>query len=389
MSYFLCVDIGTSSLKAAIIDSGGSECAFVREPYLVSGRPVLACDWERALEQAVKSIIGTQKESPAALCISGNGPTLVPVTAEGESLPPIHWYDKRARTAAVPSLFLPYADVFARTQAHDYAAARFLFSAQEWLAWRLGARAVTTLPSDFYRPYYWDEEQCRLLGLDHEKFPSFAAMGTVIGATKAGALPGLASSIPIVAGGPDFVMALIGTGVIKPGMVCDRAGTSEGINICTEEPVFLKGLRTLPHPRAGLWNLSGLIPESGKLFERYRKEIDQADCAYEQTLEDIFSKKTQAAVQGMAVLERIASQVRRVLDIFARGGFPITQMRVSGGQAKSALWNKLKSELIGCCLLVPRIADGELAGNAALCAAALGLYPDWQSAAEAMIKVDE
>ncbi|MDR2193156.1 MAG: sugar kinase [Treponema sp.] len=390
LPYFLCVDIGSSSLKAALIDAGGSLHAFVRKPYDVSGRAVLASDWERALRQAVKSLSDAHREAPAALCISGNGPTLVPVTAGGESLAPLHWYDKRVGAATGPSLFLPYVQLFARTQAQDYAATRFLFSAQEWLAWRLGAEPVTVLPSAFYRPYYWDEEQCRILGLDLQKFPRFVDLGTVIGRTKAGALPGLAADpLPLVAGGPDFVMALIGTGVIKPGMVCDRAGTSEGINICTEQPVYRVGLRTLPHPRAGLWNLSGLIPESGVLFERYRSESGQAERAYEETLEDILTHESQRAVQGRAVLECIAAQVRQVLALFEREGFPITQMRVSGGQAKSALWNTLKAELIGCTLTVPQIPDGELAGNAVLSAAALGLYPDWITAVNALIRVEE
>ena len=183
-------------------------------------------------------------------------------------------------------------------------------------------------------------------------------------------------------------MALLGTGVIKAGMVCDRAGTSEGINICTEEPVYAQGLRTLPHPCEGLWNLSGLIPESGELFELYRKESFQTDFAYEKTIDDIFNKKTKEALAGMAVLERIASNVRQVLDIFAKRGFHITKMRVSGGQAKSALWNELKANLIGCTLSAPQIADGELAGNALLCATALGFYPDWQAAVENMIRIE-
>jgi sugar (pentulose or hexulose) kinase len=41
-------------------------------------------------------------------------------------------------------------------------------------------------------------------------------------------------------------------------------------------------------------------------------------------------------------------------------------MVVSGGQAKSPLWNAMKAKKTGAVLLVPEIPDGELAGDAVL-----------------------
>jgi xylulokinase len=391
---FFCADIGTSSLKAALIDADGHEIAFVRQSYPATGRAISAGDWETALYRAVETIRQSAGDAGVtALCISGNGPTLVPVTSAGEPLPLLHWYNNgQAQVAGMQSLFLSHVDWFLHHKPALYAMTRYLFSAQEWLAWRLGAEPVTALPTFAYQPYYWDEDQCRILEVDRKKFPEFVAMGSVIGTTMPGLFP---EPVPIVAGGPDFIMALIGTGTVKPGMVCDRAGMSEGINLCTADPVYkeTKGkgdpLRTLPHPIAGLWNLSGLIPESGSRFEDYRLRRRQQDRDYHELLVEIVHGQTALAQHGMTVLEKLASDVRQTLETFNRYGYPVTEMRLSGGQCKSPVWNKLKATLTGCTLLVPEIYDGELAGNAILAATATGLYPDWLTAIDAMIRVSE
>ena len=264
----LCADIGTSSLKAALIDLEGRKLAFAREVYLAdrfAQGQIRASDWEAALSLAVGSLLtAAGGAKPRAVCISGNGPTLVPVTFEGEALLPLHWYDGKvipidpAETghdeirAALPkakSFFLPHAGWFLQHCPQEYKKTQYLFSAQEWLSFKLGADPVTTLPAAGYIPYYWEADQCAALGLDWEKFPPFVNLGSIIGKVSpdAAARYGLPAGIPVVAGGPDFIIALLGVGAIEPGMVCDRAGTSEGINVCSPVPIQTKEVGVLPH----------------------------------------------------------------------------------------------------------------------------------------------
>jgi len=211
---------------------------------------------------------------------------------------------------------------------------------------------------------------------------------------------GLKSGIPIIVGAPDFISALIGTGVLKGGDVCDRAGSSEGINFCAGSSVNaeLKNLRVLPHVKKSFYNIGSLIPVSGRLFESYRTCTNQESRSYEALLTELIPTKFNAqlfqqdlvlpqldsaltpppGIQyndktafGRSVLCAIGFSVRRAVEILESQGFPVKAMRVSGGQGKNPLWNQLKADISGVSLLIPEICDGELAGNAVLAACAL------------------
>jgi xylulokinase len=413
----LCADIGTSSLKAALIDLDGHELAFAREVYHPHEAGVLAQDWEEALARALCAL-STSAAAPVgvlcpdAVCISGNGPTLAPLTFTGETLPPLHWYDGRVVPPAAgrdgaQSFFLPHAAWFCANRPREYENTRCLVSAAEWLSFKLGADLVSVLPSSAYQPYYWDEAQCRTAGLDIRKFPPFVKLGSIIGrvAAAAGKRFGLAAGVPIVAGGPDFFMALIGVGAIKPGLVCDRAGTSEGVNICVSAPIETS-LRVLPHVTEGLWNIGGVIPDSGSLFERYRVSTDQQERDYDDLLQELIPdnavhipelavlRSLQASpspfsrtILGRAALTTIGFKVRDIVEQLRSYGLPVSELRVSGGQSRNPRWNQLKANITGCTLLIPEVNDGELAGDAVLAALALGEAADLAGAVGRMVRV--
>ena len=89
------------------------------------------------------------------------------------------------------------------------------------------------------------------------------------------------------------------------------------------------------------------------------------------------------------VLQRIADGTKRALETLRLAGYPVRQMRHSGGQAKSPLWNRLKAEICGCRLLVPEIVDTELAGNAAAAMFALGYAPSVADACRKIVVINE
>lgn len=417
----LCADIGTSSLKAACIDVDGHTRCFARETYAGA---VAAREWESALARALAKILSRSGVcKPDAICISGNGPTLTPIDRHGEALAPLYWHQgpqgsaESRGEAGGRSFFLPHVERFRRDRRSDYERTVRLLSAQEWLSWRLGAEAVTTLPAS-YEPYYWDDAQCAALGIDRGLFPPFVAPGTVIGRLSpeaarrltglAGGTDRLSAGIPIVAGGVDFIMALIGAGTVEPGMVCDRAGTSEGINLCAafpgmaEPPRFPPEIRTLPHAGPGLWNLSVIIPASGRLFEQYRAVAGQENRPYDDILAELIpggflpdlspagSARFSGALElGRAVLVTMGFTVRAAAETLGRHGFPVTEMRLSGGQSKNRRWNQLKADLTGISLLVPEQPDCELAGDAVLGAMALGEAADLREGIGRIVRVKE
>jgi xylulokinase len=424
----LCADIGTSSLKAACVDVDGHTRCFAREPYGAAGSApgTLAGEWESALARALARLFfRSDAPRPDAICISGNGPTLTPIDRDGETLAPLYWHQGPQGSAESRgegggrSFFLPHVERLRRDRPADYERTALLLPAQEWLSWRLGAEAVAALPAS-YEPYYWDDAQCAALGIDRGLFPPFVAPGTVIGrlspeaARRLNSLAGsperLRAGIPIVAGGVDFIMALIGAGTVEPGMVCDRAGTSEGINLCAafpgmaEPPRFPPEIRVLPHAGPGLWNLSVIIPASGRLFEQYRAVSGQESRPYDDILAELIpggilpdpcpavsgEEPFSGALElGRAALTAMGFAVRAALETLGRQGFPVTEMRLSGGQGKNRRWNQLKADLAGISLLVPEQPDCELAGDAVLGAMALGEAADLREGIGRIVRVKE
>jgi len=429
---FFCADIGTSSLKAALIDSSGFQHGFARVPYKCTesaGPTGSAVSWLTAFYSAVEQLSLTAEQTfggstgsgghasfdtVSALVISGNGPTLVPVYGEdpasSETMRPLYWYDRSAPLSSslasqlpvCSSLFLPKVKTFINADPSAFAATKYFFSPQEWLSWKLGANPVTVIPHNGYLPYYWDEEQCAAYGVGGDRFPPFVKMGTVIGQLSPAAFARFAKTaaklfapgIPIVAGAADFIMALIGTGTLEPGAACDRTGSSEGINLCItqedasrfrnakENAVQQSGkntateneLRLLPHAIEGLWNMGAVIPKSGTLFDQYRLSSGQSERPYCELTREIFADPSHP---GKAVLETMGRAfVKALEDLEARfppsdKTFTIKELVLSGGQCADPLWNQYKADISGRILKVPELIHAELAGNAVLAAVAL------------------
>ncbi|GHV85989.1 sugar kinase [Spirochaetia bacterium] len=416
MALVYCADIGSSSLKAALIDTAGFLHAVVRIPYGAAQDP--AGRWLAAFFAAAEQLAAAVSRSgvsiPAAgaVVISGNGPTLVPVVETNgalESLVPVYWYEAPLRIeypggnspggkfsgGYLPSFFLAKAEAFRKANPGSFAKLRYFFSPQEWLSWRLGARPVTVLPHPAYENYYWDKTQCAALGIERELFPSFVTMGTVIGSLDpAACAAGQSSSsavrgllppgIPIVAGASDFIMALVGTGTLKDGAVCDRTGSSEGINLCiTGSAKEVPGLRFLPGAAEGLWNLGAVITQSGKLFDDYRVSSGQTEKPHAALLREILASPNHP---GRPVLETMGRAFLNGLDNLEQSGRKIKELTLSGGQASDTRWNQYKADISGRVLHLPEITDAELAGNAILGAMALE-GGNLQEKAAAMIRI--
>ena len=183
--------------------------------------------------------------------VSGNGPTLVPVGRDGRPLDfAMTWLDRRgveeARLAAEatgryvdPSFYLPKALWLFRHKPRVYRDTRHFLACPEFVDFFLTGEACTVLPSEPFQPYIWTAEAIEKLGMDPRKFPPFVRPGADIGRVRAEAeeVLGIPAGTPVFAGGPDFIMTLLGTATTVPGRACDRAGTSEGINLCTRAPV--------------------------------------------------------------------------------------------------------------------------------------------------------
>ena len=255
----LTIDLGTTTLKAALFSEDGVLCSI---RHATIGKPsqtheIDPIQWSKALS-SVCSALGSLS-SVKAVVISGNGPTLVPVLGEPESKEGLlfsktgmarTWLDRRPvlESSEISSIlgtfvdsgfFLPKALYLMRHERKTYEKSLWLLSSHEYLDYLLTGVAKAIIHSDDSQQWYWTESLVTKLGLDKDKFPPFCNPGDLIGAvtTLANTVLGIPTGIPVFAGAPDFYVSILGTGTVEVGQVCNRSGTSEGINLCTRKPL--------------------------------------------------------------------------------------------------------------------------------------------------------
>jgi xylulokinase len=81
------------------------------------------------------------------------------------------------------------------------------------------------------------------------------------------------------------------------------------------------------------------------------------------------------AVLARSFLEGIAFEIRAQLDQLRDGGAPVTELRVSGGDARLASWNRIKADVTGVPVLtIP--GDAAATGVAMLAGLGAGVFRD-------------
>ena len=400
----LAVDIGTSSLKAAFVSEKGKVCSFSRRPFLLCNTEHASKEWLPAFQNALQDLFSKSPEiRPSGICVSGNGPTLV--AQSGETF---LWNEKVVQLKS-SSLFVPRLLAFKDKFPDVWKKSELVFSGPEYFLWLLTGEPCTILPEKRFESAYWNKQFLLESGFSNDeinKLPSFAEpshklaglsrkASSFLGAEEFGIKEGL----PVFCGAPDFISALVGTATVKPGILCDRAGSSEGINFCTSVPLEAEKIRTLPSVVPELWNASVLLPDSGSKFDSFKLKIERElgrQIEYSVLVQEIIgSDGTNASLdQGKYLMIQTALNLKDALGILkdaaAKKGiaFP-DEMRVAGGHAKSALWNQMKADITGMKISVPSCPDAELLGDAAFAFTALKVFPTLTSASESLFSKAE
>ena len=423
----LVADVGTSSLKAALLYDNAEVLRTVKIPLLGQpGADINAWDarlWDKAFKDALESL--NPPGFLSSITISGHGPSLVPLRGNGSPAgPALLWLNRRTprwTPEHSSSYFLPAAGWFRENMPGAFEETAVFCSCPGYLAYRLTGVPGAVSPQPEFLPYLWTPEQLSAWGFKASLFPEPFLTGSRIGVTGSGAEAqfGLSRGIPVYAGGPDYTMALIGSGAVAPGMCCDRAGTSEGINFCSLSPVHTSSLRILPHAVSGLYTVAGILASTGRVFEWFRGITNQSGRDYGEMLREIRAADPGASAPrffpsrhrgpvwdfnngifaglhpehthvelGKAVVESIAFGIRDVLDTLENAGCGVSSMRGTGGQYRNRDWNQMKADILGIPLEIPHIIDGELMGN--LCAALTGSgrYGNLAEAAEELVRVE-
>lgn len=401
----LAVDIGTSSLKAALIDARGTVVGASRRRFPAG--PRRAGDWTDALAEATLAVspaLASSGKRIDAISVSGNGPTLVAVDPRGRALDILMWNDPIPASAGFSpesgspkskSLFIPRLKAYRELFPDAWNGSRYVLSGPEYLVWYLTGVAVTILPEARYESAYWTDADLSAAGIGAGKLAPFVAAGAVVGSVGSAGMGDAARAIlpagvPVIAGGPDFTVALVGTGTIREGTACDRAGTSEGLNVCVAEPVSHPLIRPLPAAVARLWNASYLLPDTGARFHAWRARSGQASRPYADImLEVAHDVEGGNESEARTIVEGIGRSVREGVALLSETTGYTGEFALSGGQARNATWNRLKAAMANATFAMMETPDGELMGDAALAYASLGAYGSLEDAVAGMVRVAE
>jgi len=439
----LTIDIGTSNFKSAVWDYGGNLLSHIEIPLSSiksdgDKHEADSAEWLRAFENCCRKL--EYLSSVEAIVISGNGPTLVPVTGEpsngsgGLSVPAENarlWLDRRAvkYQEEVSSLmggfvdagfFLPKILSIKYEENDLYNKVKHFLGCSEYLAFALTGEARTVFPSDGYDRWFWNDNVLKKLDIAASKLPSFIRPGEQFGIIN----PQLADkfnikkNVPVVCGGPDFFAAILGSGVSKPGQACDRTGSSEGINLCTNRHVNDKRLMSYGHPVPPFWNLSGIINTTGKAIEwcstllglsglndfyALAKESKPGSGGliflpyltgerapiWDSSIRGLWrgiSLSSARAEFANSVLEGIGFAIKDVINVMEETGEKTEQLRVTGSMAASVHLNQVKADITGIEILEGEHKEGELLGLAIIGACFLGKYSSYKEASSAMVK---
>lgn len=277
MTSHLGIDIGTSSVKAILVDSGhkflagGSAALQVqrRQPLWSEQDPQ---DWWLATQAAVAAV---RAEAPrafgelASIGVSGqqHGATLL--DAAGKPLRPcILWNDgrsgrecreledsvpdfaARASNIAMPGFTAPKLLWVARHEPEVFANTAMVLLPKDYLRFRLSGEYVSDMSDSAGTLWLdiagrrWDAALLAACGLDESRMPRLVE-GSAISAWLAPQVAtdwGLAGRrIPIAGGGGDNAASAVGIGAVSPGDGFLSLGSSGVIFAVTDRPVALPG----------------------------------------------------------------------------------------------------------------------------------------------------
>ena len=433
----LSIDLGTSSVRAGLVNRHGVIVALASRGFTqivprFGWAEQSARAWWDATRAAIAEVMSAATAPVVAVCACGqmHGTVLLDAAGELASDRVLLWNDKRSA---------PEVDAWTAVHAFEsHAGITANPPTPAWpgfkLAWLLAhapaelERTATVLtPKDFinlrltgvtatdwseasasfmadWRTGSWSEEMVTALGLDRRLLPPIRSPSDVIGRVTpdVAAATGLPAGIPVLAGGGDLPVALLGSGAAIPGLGSDIAGTSAIATLVRATPLIDPAASNVAVP-GGLWGAFTLVDAGGDA-------IRWAASAIGNGVPESAAEGAQAGSGGLfflpflsgermppargaraqffglttshgkaemnrAVLEGIAFALFRQFEPIARLGGRPERFVAAGGGGRSDLWLRIKASVYGAPILVPRVLESGLLGCAMLCREALGDGP--------------
>jgi xylulokinase len=317
--FLLGIDLGTTTVKAALFTPGGELVGLESEEYLLlpmsdraEADPQL---YWKAVAQSVRRLVGIldRPDQIAAVSTSTFGESIFPLLADGSpARPSISWMDMRsgdeAKFLAEQLGTRPLQEISGQGDINaTWPATKFLWMARHEPE-AFSRTAVFLLPDDYLlfrlsgvqvaehsmwgsslvfdiRTRQWSNEVLDLLGIHTSRLPMPAPTGTVIGTVSSSAAEetGLSQRTKVVAGALDQLCAAVGAGNIRPGIVTESTGTVIALVATIEAPIFDPQAKIPCHLHAvpGKYCLLPWSPTGGMVLKWFKdrfgdKEVEAA-----------------------------------------------------------------------------------------------------------------
>jgi xylulokinase len=435
----LGIDLGTTRTKVGLVSTEGEPLGFARAEHHTDVDPAEGRaeqdpdEWWAGLGSAVRAALAAGGRAPDGICITGHGPSLTAVDAEGRPVrPALTWLDSRSSTereelegaTGLRGWALGVLPAALWLERHEPAAARrarWYLNSWEALALRMTGRAATTVvPGGLGLP----REALAGTDLALERVAPDASAGTALGGLTAAAAGhlGLREGTPVVVGVVDAFASFHGARMLQAGDAIDVGGSAGGFGVYADRPIVVDGAFTTPAPLPGLYSIGGAMAATGAALDWFGSEILRGAVPIRDLIAEagtvepgaealvflpylagerspLWDPSARGAFAGLtlrhtrahmvrAILEAAAFALRHVSAPMLEAGIAVTAMRACGGPARDDGWNQIKADVTGFRVEVPRVRETAAVGAAIIAAVGIGAHPDLPAAIEAMTAID-
>jgi len=281
----------------------------------------------------------------------------------------------------------------------------------------------------------WSREMLDELEIPREFMPDCYESPVVSGKVSASAAAelGLKPGTPVVGGGGDNAAGAVGNGIVRSGLTWVTVGTS-GVVFAHMDKVDLDEegrLHTFCHAVPGKWHVMGVTLAAGgslqwfrntlcdaersvaKLMDKDTYELITAEAATAPILsEGLFflpylsgertpypdanargvffglSLRHTKAHMARAVLEGVAYSLADCLDLVKALVPNISEIRASGGGARSTLWRQILADVFNTRMTTTNATEGPAFGAALLAAVGVGHFRSVEEACDHCVRIE-
>lgn len=460
MDYYLAIDVGTGSARAALVNRQGDIVAIASHEHeqrvpQYGWSEQAPEEWWQGVVVSIRQLISQYpdaRDGIVAICACGQMHGTVLLDSHGELVNPtvMLWNDKRT-TPQVQAFEQQFAaEDYLRHSGNPATPAWPGFKLQ-WLRdhqpHALARTAVVLMPKDFInfrltgelaqdrteascsflmdpQTGDWSGVMLDRMGLSPDLLPPIRQPGELLGGLlpEVAAMLGLRPQTPVLVGGGDYPMALLGSGVSRPGLGSDVTGTSCIITTIASQPLLDAEISNVATCQ-GDWGPFVLLETGGDGMRWARRALHDNTLSYAEVNQ--LATRAPAGARGLfflpyltgerlgqhrnaraqffglaanhhlpelhrAVMEGVAFAAARHIAVMEQAtGQKLERIVASSGGARSALWLKIKASIYGVPIVVPQEAECSVLGCAALAAAAVGHAASAQQAADRFVRYSD